>query len=65
MLDARNFSDSSDDENNAGAAAMTVDSENEEEIEMDPYWTKIKVDELQGIGNPWRFCFLIQNLCLT
>ena len=64
MLDAQNFSDLSNDENNAGAAAMTVDSENKEEVEMDPYWTKIKVDELQGIA-PWRFCFLIQNLHLT
>ena len=52
MLDARNFSDLSDDKNNARAAAMTVDSENKEEVEMDPYWTKIKIDELQGIGNP-------------
>jgi hypothetical protein len=52
MLDTHKFSDSSDDEDNAGAAAMTIDSENEEEVEVDPYWTKIKVDKLQGIGNP-------------
>jgi hypothetical protein len=43
MLNAQNFSDSADDKNNAGAAAMTIDSENEE-VEVDPYWTKIKVD---------------------
>jgi hypothetical protein len=41
----------SDNKNNAGAAAMTIDSENKEEVEVDPYWTKIKVDELQGIEN--------------
>jgi hypothetical protein len=52
MLNACNFSDSSDDEDNAGAAAMTIDSENKEEVEVDSSWTKIQVDELQGIGNP-------------
>jgi hypothetical protein len=52
MFDAHNLSDSSDDEDNAGAVAMTIDSENEEEVEVDPYWTKIKIDELQGMGNP-------------
>jgi hypothetical protein len=52
MLNAQNFSDLSDDKNNAGAAAITIDSENKEELEVNSYWTKIKVDELQGIGNP-------------
>jgi hypothetical protein len=52
MLDACNFSDSSDNKDNAGAAAMTIDSENKDEVEVYPYWTKIKVDELQGMGNP-------------
>jgi hypothetical protein len=52
MLNTQNFSDSSDDEDNTGATAMTIDSENEEEVKVDPYWTKIKVDELQGIRNP-------------
>ena len=52
MLNPRNFTDSSDDDDNAGAVAITADSGSEDEVEIDPYWTKVRVDELQGIGNP-------------
>ena len=50
FLDARNFTDSSDDEQ--GAVAMKVSSESDNEVEIDPYWFNIKVDELQNLGNP-------------
>ena len=41
--------DSSDDDK--GAAAMQVVSDSDSDIEISPYWSKIKVDELQGLGN--------------
>ena len=50
ILDRRNFTDSSDDEQ--GAVAMQVSSESDSEIDIDPYWSKVKIDELQGLGNP-------------
>lgn len=40
--------ETSSDDNNTGAATITVESESED----DPYWTKVKVDKLQKIGNP-------------
>ena len=50
--------DYSDDDNNAtGAAAMTVESEEESETEVNPYWTKIDIDELQGLGSPTTILF--------
>ena len=50
--------DSSDDNNNAtGAAAMTVESEEESKMEVNPYWTKINVNELQGLGSPTTVLF--------
>ena len=49
---------SSDDDNNAaGAAAMTVESEEESETEVNPYWTKINVNKLQGLGSPTTILF--------
>ena len=54
MLDAWNFTDSSDDNNNMGAITITVESEFEDEMEINPYWTKVKVDKLQRIGNPTK-----------
>ena len=42
--------DSSDDE--GAAAAMQVMSDSDNEVNIDPYWSKILVDELQGFGNP-------------
>ena len=57
FLDPHNFTDSSDDEGNTGAVAITIESESEEEEEINPNWTKIKVDELQGIGNPMEVIF--------
>lgn len=47
----KDFTDFSDD-NNKGAAAMQVASESDSEVEINPYWSKIKVNELQGLGNP-------------
>jgi hypothetical protein len=41
--------DSSDD--GGDAVAMQVESESESEVEIDPYWSKVTVDELQGLGN--------------
>ena len=42
--------DSSDDESTA--VAMQVMSDSENEVDIDPYWSKVTVDELQGLGNP-------------
>ena len=50
LLDAKNFTDSSDDEQ--GAVAMKVSSGTDSDIEINPYWAKITVDELQQLGNP-------------
>lgn len=49
---SQNLTDSSDDDN-AGAAIM-IQSKSKSEEEADPYWAKIKIDELQGLGNPMR-----------
>ena len=44
--------DSSDDDNNAtGAAAMSVESEEESEMEVNPYWTK---DQCQQTTRTWK-----------
>ena len=45
MLNTQNFTDFSDDDNNTGAAAM-IKSESENEVEINPYWSKIKTDRL-------------------
>ena len=49
--DAHNFTDLSDDEQ--GAVAMTVESESDNE-ELNPYWMKIKAEELHGLRNPMK-----------
>ena len=49
-LNRHNFTDSSD--NEQGTVAMQVSSESDSEIEIDPYWLKVKIDKLQGLGNP-------------
>ena len=49
FMDATNFTDSSNDEQ--GATAIKVLSESDNEVEIDPYWSKITVDELQKLGN--------------
>ena len=49
FMDATNFTDSSNDKQ--GATAMKVLSESDNEVEIDPYWSKITVDELQKLGN--------------
>ena len=48
-MDATNFTDSSDDKQ--GATTMKVLSESDNEVEIDPYWSKITVDKLQKLGN--------------
>jgi hypothetical protein len=57
MLNPQNFMHFSDDDNNTGAAAMTIESESKNKVEVDPYWTKVKVDELQNLGNPMKVLF--------
>ena len=32
--------------------AMQISSESDSDIEINPYWLKVKVDKLQGLGNP-------------
>ena len=50
--------DSSNDDNNAtGATAMTVESEEESEMEVNLYWTKINIDKLRGLGSPTTVLF--------
>ena len=34
-----------------------IESESENKVEIDPYWSKIKTDELQGIGKPMEVLF--------
>jgi hypothetical protein len=50
ILNTRDLTDSSDDEQ--GAVAMQISSESDSKVEIDPYWLKITVNELQGLGNP-------------
>ena len=57
MTDARNFTDSSNDDKNSGAAAIMAISNSDSEIEPDPYWVKVKVDELKGLGNAMEIAF--------
>ena len=52
LLNRQNFTDFSDDEQ--GAMAMQISSESDSDIEINPYWSKVKVDELQGLGNPMK-----------
>ena len=52
IFDATEDTDSSDDEGKA--VAMQVESDSDEEPDIDPYWSKIVVDELQGLGNPCK-----------
>ena len=57
MMDAHNFTDSSDGDNNSGAAAIMAVSDSDSEIEPDPYWVKVRVDELKGLGNAMEISF--------
>ena len=56
MLNAWNLTDFSNDDDNTGAAAI-IESESENEVEIDPYSSKIKTDELQEIGKPMEVLF--------
>ena len=52
MMNAGNFTDSLDNDNNvAGAATIIVESESKSEQEPDPYWKSIKVEQLKGLVN--------------
>ena len=57
MLNTPNITDSSDDNNNTGTAAIMIESESEDKVEIDPYWSKIKTDELQEIRKPMEVLF--------
>ena len=37
---------------------MKVSSESDNEVEINPYWSKIKIDELQKLGDPMEFSLL-------
>ena len=50
FLNKHYSTNSSDDEQ--GAVAMQVSSESDSEVEINPYWSKVRIDELQGLGNP-------------
>lgn len=50
MPDLQSCSDTSSDEDDA--AALHVASDSNSEISIDPYWSSIKIDELQGLGKP-------------
>lgn len=51
IFNIKDFSNSSDDDNN-GVTAMQVSSESDSEIKINPYGSKVKINELQGLGNP-------------
>ena len=57
MMDACNFTDLSDNDNNSGAAAIMAISDSDSKVEPDPYWVKVKVDELKGLGNTMEISF--------
>ena len=57
MLSTQNFTNSSNDDDNTGAAAIMIKSESENKVEIDPYWSNIKMDKLQGIRNPMEVLF--------
>ena len=56
MLNAQNFTDSSNDDDNTGAAAI-IESESENKVEINPYWSRIKMNKLQEIGKPMEVWF--------
>ena len=57
FFNPHNFTDSSDDKDDTGAVDITIESESKDEEEKNSHWTKIKVDELRGIGNPMEVTF--------
>ena len=40
---------------------MKVSSESDNEVEINPYWSKIKIDELQKLRDPMEFSLLDTN----
>ena len=54
MMDTCNFTDLSDNDNNSGATAIMVVSNSDS---PDPYWVKVKVDELKWLGNTMEILF--------
>ena len=51
LNDMLNSDDTSSDDDQ-GVAMQVISESDEDEVEIDPYWCKIVVDELQGLGNP-------------
>jgi hypothetical protein len=52
IFDVEDSTDSSDnDDTSAAAMQVTSEFESDSEIEINPYWSKIKVNKLQGLGN--------------
>ena len=41
---------------------MKVSSDSDDEVEIDPCWMDVKIDELQGLGNPMKV--LLSNMDL-
>ena len=56
FLNDQNFTDSSD--NEQGAVAMKVSADSDNEVDIEPYWTTIKVNKLHGFGNPMEMTTL-------
>ena len=52
FFDTQDFTDSSNDEGAAAAMQAMLDSDNE--VKIDPYWSRISVDELKSLGNPTK-----------
>ena len=50
LLTRQDLTNSSDDEQ--GTMAMQISSESDSNIEINPYWSKVRIDKLQGLGNP-------------
>ena len=59
LYDFCNTTVSSDD--NAGSATIIIDSEIESDMEINPYWMKVTIDELQGLGKPTEVLHLDTN----
>ena len=50
LYDFCNTTISSDDD--AGTATIIIDSETKSDVEINPYWVKVTIDELQGLEKP-------------
>ena len=55
FLNKENFTNSSNDEQGAVAMKVTLDSDSE--AEMEPYWQKVEMNKLHGLGDPVEVLF--------